>query len=60
MATYVRKFYDNDKKYYTPWSEALGIQPYRKPIGKSGTDGTYMFIDLTVYSINNCINIISF
>jgi hypothetical protein len=23
MATYVRKVYDNDKKYYTPWPEAL-------------------------------------
>jgi len=25
MAACVRKVYDNDKKYYAPWPEALGF-----------------------------------
>jgi hypothetical protein len=31
MATCVRKVYDNDKKYYTPWPEAPWmLRPYNK------------------------------
>jgi hypothetical protein len=39
MTTCVRKVYDNDKEYYTPWPDALKrhrLQP-TKHIGKSGT-----------------------